>query len=305
MLSTARWLADGLAARLAVIHVAPEPPDHPARGAGSYFIARDAAEARGGIVLREALHRADLPRQLTRRVELGDPAERLAAAAREKDAALVVVGTRRRGPLRSALLGSVSRRLVDAWEPPVVVVPSGATVPGEGDALRTLVCGYDGSATSERALAAAAWLAGPLRLELVVANARPAAASQASIPASSGFSPVDAQWLEERSRRQGLELLDRAEHVVRGTVPIRRKLAFGDPAAALTELAATERAAMVVVGSRGHGPVKAAVLGSVSSAVIELSPTPVVLVTGEAPVPESLPQPRTASESRGSSSRAR
>ena len=303
-LSTARWLADAIPARLAVIHVASEPPDHPARGDGSYLIARDAAEERGNIVLAQALDRAGLPRQLTRRVELGDPAERLAAAAGEEDAALVVVGTRGRGALRSAFLGSVSQDLVDACKRPLVVVPPGASVSGEGDAVRALVCGFDGSESSERAVAAGGWLAGALDLELVIANARPAAGSQASIPGSSGFSPVDAKSLEERSRRQGVELLDRAERVVRGAVPVRRRLAFGDPAAALTELAATEEAAMVVVGSRARGAVKAAVLGSVSSAVIERARTPVVLVTAEARVPQSRPQPRTASEPRGSASRA-
>ncbi len=61
---------------------------------------------------------------------------------------------------------------------------------------------------------------------------------------------------------------------------------------------------MVVVGSRGHGAIKAALLGSVSSAVVERARAPVVLVTAEARVP-SVRRRRTASKSRGPSSRAR
>jgi nucleotide-binding universal stress UspA family protein len=47
----------------------------------------------------------------------------LAASAAKGDAALVVVGSRRHGPLRTALGGSTARHLVRCGEVPVVVVP--------------------------------------------------------------------------------------------------------------------------------------------------------------------------------------
>jgi nucleotide-binding universal stress UspA family protein len=53
----------------------------------------------------------------------GDPVERLADASRGLD--MLVVGSRRYGPLRSALLGSVSSRLIDRAACPVVIVPRG------------------------------------------------------------------------------------------------------------------------------------------------------------------------------------
>jgi nucleotide-binding universal stress UspA family protein len=59
-------------------------------------------------------------------VEDGDPAQTLAAVAREQSAALLVTGTRGRNPLSSALLGSVSDGLVRAAGRPVALVPASA-----------------------------------------------------------------------------------------------------------------------------------------------------------------------------------
>jgi nucleotide-binding universal stress UspA family protein len=59
-------------------------------------------------------------------VEDGDPAQVLAAVAREEAAVLVVTGTRGRNALSSALLGSVSVELVGAAGRPVALVPASA-----------------------------------------------------------------------------------------------------------------------------------------------------------------------------------
>lgn len=55
-------------------------------------------------------------------VPIGDPAEVFVETT--KDAQLTVLGTRGRGAIRSALLGSVSRRVLHHTEGPVMVVPS-------------------------------------------------------------------------------------------------------------------------------------------------------------------------------------
>jgi nucleotide-binding universal stress UspA family protein len=55
----------------------------------------------------------------------GSAAEVLVAAAERDRADEIVVGTRGRGRVESALLGSVAQAVVDASFRPVVVVPSG------------------------------------------------------------------------------------------------------------------------------------------------------------------------------------
>jgi nucleotide-binding universal stress UspA family protein len=58
----------------------------------------------------------------------GDPAERILGLARSRDVDLVVVGSRGRGGVSAALLGSVSRAVVNGADRPVLVVkqPAGS-----------------------------------------------------------------------------------------------------------------------------------------------------------------------------------
>ncbi len=63
---------------------------------------------------------------------------------------------------------------------------------------------------------------------------------------------------------------------VEAGVTIERRLVEGDPAEAILEEASG--ADLVVVGSRGHGGIKTAFLGSVSNHVIQHAPCPVVVV---------------------------
>lgn len=61
------------------------------------------------------------------RVLMGFPAERLADLADEEDGLLIVVGSRGRGALKTAFLGSVSSSLVGVARCPVLIVPPGVS----------------------------------------------------------------------------------------------------------------------------------------------------------------------------------
>jgi nucleotide-binding universal stress UspA family protein len=78
---------------------------------------------RGDIAARlAALGRAEADEGLVRtRVEVGEPAAVLAAAARELDAGLVVVGSHGRRGLSRSLLGSTAERTLRAVDRPVLV----------------------------------------------------------------------------------------------------------------------------------------------------------------------------------------
>lgn len=84
----------------------------------------------------EPIEIAPGPPDADHRVGVGLPADELAAIADEEGAELIVVGSRGRGTLKTALFGSVSGRLAEIARCPVVIVPSSA---GEvtGGALRT------------------------------------------------------------------------------------------------------------------------------------------------------------------------
>jgi nucleotide-binding universal stress UspA family protein len=59
-------------------------------------------------------------------VRAGEPSQQLAQVAQETHAAMVVVGTRGRGSVRSGLFGSVARELACTSTTPVVVCPEHA-----------------------------------------------------------------------------------------------------------------------------------------------------------------------------------
>ena len=59
----------------------------------------------------------------------------------------------------------------------------------------------------------------------------------------------------------------------------------GDPAEVLAETARARRACLIVVGTRGRGPVRAELFGSVSTRLVQTAGRPVALV------PESAGEP--------------
>lgn len=75
------------------------------------------------------------------------------------------------------------------------------------------------------------------------------------------------------------QVLDDAEAVAMCEgVPARRALLRGDPVPEITRHADTIGADLVVVGSRGHGTVASALLGSVSRGILRASKRPVLVV---------------------------
>jgi nucleotide-binding universal stress UspA family protein len=83
-------------------------------------------------------------------------------------------------------------------------------------------------------------------------------------------------------REKFRHVLDRAARRARRRgVPAQYELLTGVPAEKIVEAARMHHADVVVVGSRGHGAVKRALLGSVSRAVIAHADVPVLVVRGD------------------------
>jgi nucleotide-binding universal stress UspA family protein len=123
-------LAAGFAARghaplklFTAVHVAsPAHPMYAATGTSYEHWRRD-RHAEGQRAARDAI--AAVAPAVTPEIVVieGDPVECLQRESRDLD--VLVLGSRRFGPLRSALLGSVSSRLIERAACPVVVVPRG------------------------------------------------------------------------------------------------------------------------------------------------------------------------------------
>ncbi|MEP6816525.1 MAG: universal stress protein [Marmoricola sp.] len=138
----------------------------------------------------------------------------------------------------------------------------------------TIVVGVDGSAPSDRAVT---WAAEQASLEgRALTLAHGVGLGEGTWLGADG---VSGEAVFEAVRAEGQIVLDRAASaVIHGfpDVETRTVLPMTDPRLALLELA--EQAAMVVVGSRGRGPVASLVLGSVSVAVTRHATCPVVVV---------------------------
>lgn len=134
---------------------------------------------------------------------------------------------------------------------------------GQKTELRVLVA-LDGSAPSEGALRLVTALAGRgARLRAVVLSARkPVMVGEVGVIAPASIAA-------ETHRRATAEILEGAgrELAARG-VPHELLEEVGDPAAAILDCAQRHGCDAIVMGSRGQGALRRALLGSVSDAVL-------------------------------------
>lgn len=117
-------LAGALGARLVLVHVAPrtEAPGVSTAPAGQQRL-REAELADAHDVLRRAADELSLADRVELRAEVGSAADRIVAVCKDIEAAFVVLGSRGRGDLKSAVLGSVSNSVATHAPCPVVIVP--------------------------------------------------------------------------------------------------------------------------------------------------------------------------------------
>jgi nucleotide-binding universal stress UspA family protein len=101
----------------------------------------------------------------------------------------------------------------------------------------------------------------------------------------------DPEVIEKVSAQAGLHLLEPARTLVEmAEVPYELEVASGDPAHTLIDILENFGCDMVVMGARGMGTLRSAMLGSVSHEVLHAAPVPVLIVkprpADEAETPE-------------------
>jgi nucleotide-binding universal stress UspA family protein len=228
-------------------------------------------EVRAELAGEEVPGPGDVPVHL---VVTGGPAADV-LVHRAQGADLLVVGSRGRGELRSALLGSVALHCATHAPCPVMVV-HGAPDAGP-DRARRVVVGLDGSDTSVTALREAVAEAGRLGADLDVVVAYSLADMWTDL--YSAVIPTLGE-IRARVRDEADRLVERitAEQGPGGDpVPhVHVELFEGIAREALLERAAG--ADLLVVGSRSHGAVRGMLLGSVALHCMVHAPCTVVVV---------------------------
>jgi nucleotide-binding universal stress UspA family protein len=208
---------------------------------------------------REASHKlleqeraaADVKAELTSVVSMS-PGRGLHEQAEEQNADLIVVGSCSHGAFGRAMLGDDTRAALNGAPCAVAIAPLGYAERAGGAVSQIAKVGvaYNSSPESKAALAMARELAAPTRatvhaLEVVMI---PTVAYTGIIPPAIGES-IDVMLQEATSRMS--KLPDVEGHAVYGLAG-EELAAFGD------------QVDLLVVGSRGYGPVKRMVLGSTS-----------------------------------------
>jgi nucleotide-binding universal stress UspA family protein len=203
------------------------------------------------------------------------PAHALQALAEHEDAGVIVVGSSHTGRLGRVLPGSTAERLLHGAPCPVAVVPLGYRARSTPVHL-VVGCAYRPTEDGEASLAAAEELALALSASLRVAQViEPPARIYDSGEIPLNFPEINASIYADTER-----VLN--ERVARLSAELESEgtLHSGRPADVLIGL--SETVDILVMGSRGYGPLKAVLLGGVSGQVIRSAACPVVVVPRQA-----------------------
>jgi nucleotide-binding universal stress UspA family protein len=203
-------------------------------------------------------------------------------AAHRLGAEVLACGTRGRGAFARALLGSTSSRLLHHTDMPLLVVPDG------GGALDgPAVAAYDGSQGSTRAIEVVGRL---LRgRPIVVVHAWEPVFHRSLKARALAAGPVDDLHATVADLHEALA--DRAAARTQDGVAAARAAgldAVGEPVEsdegawrAVAAAARTHGASVIATGTRGLGAARSALLGSVSSGLIQNADLPILVVPDE------------------------
>jgi len=109
-------------AKVALVAVVPPPPLLAWQAPGGIRGIHDAEQEELGKALRAAADGVPDDLSVTTQLLDGDPARELLRLAREGDFDVIVMGSRGRGRVTAALLGSVSNRVMHDANVPVIVI---------------------------------------------------------------------------------------------------------------------------------------------------------------------------------------
>jgi nucleotide-binding universal stress UspA family protein/CBS domain-containing protein len=277
----ARMLAGEWPARAVAAIVVPFPPnatgDPPLRakpGAQTWQQLCDDLTAQGNSVLESRVRPLIEGVAFERRVLLDDSAARALSSLCESERPdLLVAGSSRRGPLGRLAPGATTERLINGASSPVAIAPAGYAE--DAAPIATVGVGFDGSPTAARAVRLAARLADRQGAELrVLAVVEPATFGELEV-AGEALDVLSGRGISDR-RADRLRAAAEAEiEPADGRSKLAIEVPHGDPGELLQGL--SHDVDLLVVGSRGYGPLRRVILGSVSAKVARAAACPVAI----------------------------
>lgn len=194
----------------------------------------------------------------------------LHAEAEREQAQIIVVGSSHRKAMGRMLLGTVTQEVLDAAPCAVAVAPAGLAAGGE-IRFASVGVGFDDTPTAHEALSVAHSLARQAGAQIRLLWAAHLTTRALPVAFTSYMNP---SYFEEL-RGDVEDRLERAAATIQDA-SVRTEIVPGDTAHALTEL--SEQLDLLVLGSRGYGPLRRVLLGSVSRSVVNKAHCPVLVV---------------------------
>jgi nucleotide-binding universal stress UspA family protein len=204
-------------------------------------------------------------------------AQALQEAAEDEDAGVLVAGSSRRAGLGRVLAGATAQRLLHGCPCPVAVVPRDWK---PRERFHTIGAAYVDTPEGHEALRSAYALARRAKATLraitvVKVTVEMYAETETYIAGQQGKDLVDVEgehrMFAERKLRRALE-----DEGLDGDVPVEVDAVVGDPAEVLVDI--SKGLDVLVSGSRGYGPVRGVLLGSVSLHLTSEASCPVIVV---------------------------
>jgi nucleotide-binding universal stress UspA family protein len=210
----------------------------------------------------------------TRAIADSSPARALHALAEHEQAALIVIGSSHRGNVGRVLAGTTADRLLHGSPCPVAVVPRGQAE--QARAIRSILVAYDGTVDAKAALRTAmtAGLALSAAVRVVCVHQPPSTGlgmDGLGMPADLAYRTPPPVVL-----RDALERFEADLTALSGGARLQGEFVVGEPVEELAKR--SQYADLLITGSRGYGPMRAVLIGSVSGRLVRKAQCPVVVV---------------------------
>ena len=202
----------------------------------------------------------------------GSPARALHRAASDSDAGLIVLGATHRAGRRRVVPGTTADAVIHAAPCAIAIAPAGYADATESRPFGLVTGAVDGGDETERVARVAARIArragGSLRLVMV-----------ADVPFSHGpefTSTLGYGSLKPEVREAAEKTLERATTAAGAGIEIDTRIAEAPVADGIAR--ESEGSDLLVIGSRGYGPLRRVVLGSSTAKILEAATCPVLVV---------------------------